>query len=107
MIEEIEKDRLRRKYNWFKQSFSKLASDVSKDGEDLQGTYQLISANLHGVWGLTFGVSNPEPGVLDFRGYPNKTEMYKHAADMLDQSVGLYKKIWNEVAVCVGAQQVL
>lgn len=105
-IDEIKSERERRIFNWFGRSFSKLAVDVSKEGEDLRGAYQLISADLHGTWRLALDVANPQPGILDFRGYPDKTTMYRWAADLLDQSTILYVNTWNEVAVVLGAPEV-
>ena len=92
--------------NWFKSSFTGLARDVSRDGEDLAATYQLISAGLHGAWDLTIGVSSPKPGELDFRGYPDIATMQRWAADLVDRATQIYVKTWNDIAIAVGAPQV-
>jgi hypothetical protein len=106
IVSEIRKERKNRIYDWFGCSFSQLAKDVSREGENLRGAYQIISADIHGAWDLALGVNNPEPGVLDFRGYPNKATMYIRAADLLDQITTLYMNLWNEIAESVGAQGV-
>ena len=93
-------------WNWFGMSFSKLAHQVSKDGEDLKSAYHIISADLHGSWEVTLNVANPQPGVLDFRGYPDKATLYYWAAEVVDRASQLYLQTWNEVARSVGAPQV-
>ncbi len=106
LIDEIMGEREKRSYHWFGRSFSQLAKDVSREAEDLRRVYQIISAEVHGTWDLTLDVNNPEPGLLDFRGYPNKTTLYIRAAEMLCQVTALYMNLWNEIAKSVGAQEV-
>jgi len=106
LVDEIKRERKKRINYWFGRSFSQLAKDVSREGEDLRSVYQIISADIHGAWDLTLDVDNPEPGVLNFRGYPDKTTMYIRAAEMLDQVTTLYMNLWNEIAESVGAQGV-
>jgi hypothetical protein len=103
IITEIKQDRSKGKWYWFGKSFSKIAGIVSREGEDLKTLYQLQSADMHGSWGLTFGVSNPKLGSLDFRGYPDKATMYVWAADSLDLATQTFVNIWNDVATAVGA----
>jgi hypothetical protein len=97
---------MQREHNWFRSSFSKLAKTISKENEDLRMVYQIISADIHGAWGLAFEVANPKPGVLDFRGYPDNSTMYRWAAELLKQVMNLYIQLWNEVAVAMGAPEV-
>lgn len=106
LVTEIENNRKKNKYSWFDNSFSKLAKNICREGEDLESAYHMLSADMHGVWDLILDVDNPAPGVLDFRGYPNKTILYIRAAEMLDQVTSLIMKLWNEVADSVGAQGV-
>ena len=106
IIEEIKQKRNKNIYNWFEMSFSKLASDVSEDGEDLSKVYQIISSEAHGTWGLAFDVINPEPGKLDFKGYIDQNDLYRRASDILDQATILYVNLWNVIADSVGARQV-
>ena len=77
IIDEIKSEKRQNKHNWFGSSFSQLAKAVSGDGQDLRLVYQVISNDIHGTWGLALDVSNPEPGVLDFRSYPDKATMYR------------------------------
>jgi hypothetical protein len=104
--DEIQRDRKKKSFNWFGTSFSKLAENVSRAGEDLKSAYQIISADIHGTWNLAFDVCNPEPGLLDFRGYPDKTTLYIRATELLYQVTALYMNLWNEIAENVGAQMV-
>ncbi|MBI5962139.1 MAG: hypothetical protein HY863_01585 [Chloroflexi bacterium] len=106
IIDEIKVEKKQRKHNWFGSNFSKLATNVSTEGQDLKLAYQVISNNIHGTWGLALEVANPEPGFLDFRGYPDKSTMYKWAADLLNQVMILYINMWNEIAVTVGAPEI-
>lgn len=103
LIEKITRDRQNREWYWFGKSFSSVAKHVSRDSEDLQALYQLQSADLHGSWGLTFGVANPKPGSLDFRGYPDKVTMFGWAAESVDMATRLLLGIWNDIAQAVGA----
>ncbi len=100
------KEEKNRKYFWFGRSFSKLANELSREGENLRGVYQMISADIHGVWDLVLDVRNPEPGIIDFRGYPDKKTLYVRGAETLDQATLLVMEIWNEIAECVGAEKV-
>ena len=104
LIQEIITDRKNRKYNWFGRSFSQLAKDISRNNEDLRSTYQIISADIHGIWDLSLDVRNPEPGVLDFRGYPDKATLFIRATELVDQVTTLFIKLWNEIAESVGAE---
>lgn len=106
LIDSIRSDRAKRIWYWFGKSFSNIADKVSRNGEDLKTLYQIQSADLHGSWGLTLGVSNPKPGSLDFRDYPDKATMYRWAADSLDLATQTYISIWNDVARNVGAPSV-
>lgn len=106
IVKQIKSGRSKRQWYWFGHSFSDIASSVSRDGEDLKTLYQLQSADMHGSWGLTFGVANPKPGALDFRGYPDKSTMFRWAAELVDRSTHLYIDIWNEIATAVGAPTV-
>lgn len=106
IVEEIRNDRKNRRYSWFGGSFSWLAREVSGEDEDLCGVYQIISADIHGAWDLTLDVDNPEPGKLDFRGYPDKKTMYIRGAETLDQATNHLMNLWNEIAVSVGAPEV-
>jgi hypothetical protein len=106
LIDEIMKERKKGLYNWFGKSFSQLAKDVSQEGEDLRSLYQIISAEVHGTWNLALDVDNPEPGLLDFRGYPDKTTLYIRTAETLYQVTNDYMRLWNIIAKSVGAQEV-
>jgi hypothetical protein len=106
LISEIKQERKRRQYNWFGCTYSKLAKNISRDGQDLESAYQVISGDMHGSWNLALDVSNPEPGVLDIRGYPDNRTLYLRAAEMLDQATDIYINIWNETADSVGARRV-
>jgi hypothetical protein len=106
IVEEIRDRRKKRKFNWFSRSFSQLAKDVSKAGEDLKIVYQIISTEVHGKWDLVLEVDNPEPGVLDFRGYPDRTTLLKRTIEMVDQVTTLYMNLWDEIAESVGAEKV-
>ena len=106
IIDEIKSEKKQKKHNWFGSSFSTLAKNVSKDGKDLRLVYQIISNDIHGTWGLALDVANPKPGILDFRGYPDKSTMYRWAADLLKKTMLLYINLWNEIAVAVGAPEV-
>jgi len=92
--------------HWFCQSYTQLARDVSKPGENLASVYRITSGGLHGVWDLTLGVANPRPGFLDLRGYPDEQTMFRWAADLVDRASLLLIDIWNEAAVVVGAPSV-
>ncbi len=92
--------------NWFGMTFSKLAQTFNRPGEDLLGIYQITSTDVHGSWDLPLGVQNPEPGILDFRGYKDKTTMYVQAAERLFTTTGYYMNLWNEIAKTVGAEEV-
>lgn len=106
LVDEIMKERKKRSYNWFGKTFSQLAKDVSREGEDLKSIYQIISADVHGTWNLAIDVDNPEPALLDFRGYPDETTLYIRSAETLYQVTNLYIKLWNVIAKSVGAQEV-
>jgi hypothetical protein len=106
LVDEIYRERKKNRFNWFGGSFSQLASNVSREPEDLKRAYQIISADVHGTWTLAFDVSNPEPGHLDFRGYPDLATMYIRATETLYQVIAVYLNLWNEIAESVGAQTV-
>jgi hypothetical protein len=97
---------LSRRYYWFGRSFSGLARVVSKGAEDLEGAYHLSSTQLHGTWDLTLGASNPRPGRLDFREWPDKATLFGWAADIVDRGTQLCLRTWNEVARATGATEV-
>lgn len=107
LVMKYTKERNQRKFFWFGKSFSQLANELSCEDEDLKGVYQIISSDVHGVWDLILDVRNPEPGVLDFRGYPDKKTMYLRGIETLDQATSLVMQMWNEIAGCVGAEQVI
>jgi hypothetical protein len=106
LIDDIRRERKKGIYYWFGRSFSQLAKNVSRAGEDLKSAYQIISADIHGTWNLTLDVNNPEPNILDFCGYPDKTTLFIRAAEMLYQVTSLFMNLWNEIAESVGAQRV-
>ncbi len=106
LVVEINQERKKRQFNWFGGSFSQLAENVSRDGEDLRRAYQIISADVHGTWSLALDVRNPKPGHLDFRGYPDVATLYIRATEKLYQVIALYLNLWNEIAKSVGAQSV-
>ena len=66
----------------------------------------LFSTEVHGKWDLVLEVDNPEPGVLDFRGYPDRTTLLKRTIEMVDQVTTLYMNLWDEIAESVGAEKV-
>ena len=103
---EVEQERKDRNLYWFGRSLGELARQVSRGSEDLRKAYQLISADAHGVWALAIEVANPEPGVLDFRGYPDKATMYRWASDLLAEATRTYLATWNEIAEAVDAPAV-
>jgi len=106
IVDQIRRARSNKEWYWFGKSFSAVAKKLSSSSENLQALYQLHSADMHGSWGLTFGVANPKPGSLDFRGYPDKATMYKWAADSVDLATQMLKRIWNDIARAVGAPTV-
>jgi len=106
LVEEIKNERGKRLFYWFGSSFSQLAKNVSRMGENLKAVYQIISADVHGSWNLALDVKHSKPGCLDFRGYPDKTTMYVRAAQKLYQVTNLYMNLWNEIAESVGAPKV-
>jgi hypothetical protein len=99
-------ERDQRRNFWFGRSFSQLANELSQEGEDLRRIYQITSSDLHGVWDLILDVKNPAPGLLDFRGYPDKNTLFIRGVETLDQTTLLLIEMWNEVAKSVGAEQV-
>jgi hypothetical protein len=103
LVEEIRKDRGKKKMYWFGTSFTKLGSTLSRGEEDLGLLYRITSGQSHGSWDIALDVANPEPGHLDFRGYPNEAQLALWAADAVDQAMLLYHRLWNEVAEAVGA----
>ena len=106
LVAEIKKERKQRNLYWFGSSLTRLANSVSTESEDLAQAYRIISAQVHGSWDVTLDVANPQPGILDFRGYPNKAQLYYWASELLDQASNLYIQVWNEVAISVGAPEV-
>lgn len=106
LVKKYKEKRNQRKYFWFGRSFSQLANELSREGENLRGVYQIISADIHGVWDLVLDVKNPEPSMLNFRGYPNNKTMYIRGVETLDQATLLVMEMWNEIAECVGAEKV-
>lgn len=107
LVEEIYADRKKRRYTWFGNTYTWLAKEVSKEGDKLDELYRIASTSAHGSWDLTLGVDNPEPGKLDFRGYPDKRIMYLRAAEEIDDAVKHFLNLWNEVAESVGALKVM
>lgn len=92
-------------FNWFEFSFSRLAKIVSRDGEDLQKAYQIISTEIHGIWTLS-GISISGEGIIDFRGYPDQKTRLLRAVELLFQVLVQYMNLWNEIAESVGAEKV-
>lgn len=105
-VKDIIKKRKDHNYYWFGSSFSQLAKRVNRNSEDLSRAYQLISTDVHGSWSLAFDVQNLKPGILDFRGYPDRTTINIRTSEMLYQITTQYMDIWNEIAESVGAQPV-
>lgn len=103
LVNEIRNEISRRIWYWFGRSFSQLADNVSKEGEDLNRVYHITSAQLHGSWDMTLRVTNPKPGVLEFREYPDEATLYEWAAESVDRGTQLYARIWNEIANATGA----
>lgn len=106
ILKEIYDERRKGKYNWFGRSFSQLARDVSRSGEDLSRKYKLLSGDAHGTWDLALDVSFPSPGQINFRGYPDDTTYYIRTIDTLIEVMEQYMKVWNEIADSVGATKV-
>ena len=55
---------------------------------------------------MTLGVTNPKPGVLEFREYPDEATLHEWAAESVDRGTELCVRIWNEIASATGAPQV-
>ena len=106
LIQEIRRDRGKRVVNWFGMSFTRLGATVSRSAEDLATLYQMVSAQAHGSWDMVLDVVHPEPGKLDFRGYPNKAQLFLWGAELIDRVTRLQLSMWNEIAVAVGAPKV-
>lgn len=106
IVKRASRDRERRRWYWFGRSFSGLARDVARDGEDLEKLYHLTSAQAHGVWDVTFGVSSPEPGVLLFGESPDATTSFRWATELVDRATQQTILIWNEIADATGAPRV-
>ena len=51
-------------------------------------------------------MTNPQPGELDFRGYVDQNDLYRRAAEGLEQATDIYEKLWNVIAESVGAPKV-
>jgi len=103
IVTEIRSDRKKRNMFWFGMPFTQLGATLSRDGEDLGQVYRIASGQSHGSWDIALDVANPEPGHLDFRGYPNDAQLALWAAETVDEAMVLYHKLWNEVAEAVGA----
>ncbi|HCK65281.1 MAG TPA: hypothetical protein DHW49_03370 [Anaerolineae bacterium] len=105
LINEIKSRRKKNTYNWFGKTFSQLAKDVSREGEDLRTIYQTISADVHGTWDIVLNVRSSSEHI-DFRGYPDMKTLYLRSAENLYQITNQYMELWNEIAKSVGAQEV-
>lgn len=106
IVKRAKRDRERRRWYWFGRSFSSLAREVGRKGEDLEKLYHLTSAQTHGVWDVTFGVSSPEPGVLLFGESPDAATSARWAAELVDRATQQTLVIWNEIAEATGAPRV-
>ena len=106
LVDNIKKKRKNSKYNWFDRSFNQLAKDMGNKDQDLKVAYQIISADIHGTWDYLFDVKHFEPGVIDLRGYPDRTTLFIRAAETLYQVTNLFITLWNEIARSVGAEEV-
>ena len=106
IVKRAKRDRERRKWYWFGRSFSTLAREVAREGEDLEKLYHLTSAQAHGVWDVTFGVSSPEPGVLLFGESPDALTSLRWATELVDRATQQSVLIWNEIADATGAPRI-
>ena len=105
LIKEIQAER-KKNFYWFVSSFTTLATNVSKQGEDFAHVYKMTSAEAHGSWDVVLNVAEPEPGHLDFSGYPNRASLFVSGAESIDRTLRFFIKMWNEVAGDVGAEKV-
>lgn len=105
IIEKIYKDRKKSK-NWFGMTYSNLAQYFSEPGENLVGIYKVTSTDVHGSWDILFGVRSPEPGIIEFRSYKDKTTKDLQAAERLFTTTGYYINAWNQIAKVIGAEEV-
>ena len=106
IVKRAKRDRERRRWYWFGRSFSRLAREVGREGEDLEKLYHLTSAQAHGVWDVTFAVSSPEPGVLLFGESPDALTSLIWATELIDRATQQSILIWNEIADATGAPRV-
>lgn len=106
LITLIKKERRYGKKCWFGKNFNALAANVSKNGEELPKGYKIISAEAHGTYDMTLGISHSQSGEFDFSGYSDKATLYKWAAELVEDATRCYVGIWNEVAEVVGASQI-
>jgi hypothetical protein len=105
IVKRAKRDRERRRWYWFGRSFSGLAREVTQEGEDLEKLYHLASAQAHGVWDVTFGVSIPEPGVLLFGESPDAITSLRWATELVDRATRQSLLIWNEIAEATGRRE--
>lgn len=104
LISKIQSER-KNNQNWFQKSFTGLAKQVSKNGEELATVYKITSAELHGDYDLTLSVCLTPEGI-DCRGYPDTATMQTWAAELVDRATLLFVGVWNDIANAVGAPQV-
>ena len=107
VIDEISAERAKGQLYWFGRSPSKLAKIVSRGAEDLKRLYHLVSAQAHGIWDVALEVTNPKPGSLFFRPYPDRATLFRWSANLVDQTTYLLVQIWNEIADATGAQSII
>ena len=61
VVQEVERQRAKRRFYWFGGSFSSLARKVQREGERLDELYAFASARAHGTWALYLNVTQLEP----------------------------------------------
>lgn len=105
LVDEVRGERKPGQLYWFGRSITGLAQEVNKPPEDMRQVYRITSAQVHGSWDLALDVVSPEPGSLDFRGYPNEAQMLYWAAEIVDRATSMHVRAWNEVADSVGGER--
>ena len=59
-----------------------------------------------GIFSPALEVSNPRPGLLDFRGYKNKAQYIYRVACELELATNLMLKVWNTSADVMGVNKI-